>query len=94
MTTSAGTSTQPSWLKYWPCTLAGLGVPLTLLLARWLPSHFEAGVSFFVTWFVVGLLLARDFPPKWGLPAWIAALASALAAGLAGSVLAYLIHWP
>jgi hypothetical protein len=82
------------WWQYWPCALAGLGVPLTVFLARWLPRHFAAGVGFFVTWFVVGLLLARYFPPKWGLPAWIGAFASAVAAGLAGGLIAYLIHWP
>ena len=71
-----------------------LGIPVALFLTRWLPRHFAVGVSFFVTWFIVALLLARYFPPKWGLPAWIGALAAAVAAGLAVGVMADLINWP
>jgi hypothetical protein len=95
MTIEPGVLRKGSWWKYWPCAAGGFSGPLlAVFLTRWLRPHFAVGVAGFVTWFVVMLLLARYFPPKWGLPAWIGALAAGVAAGVTGGVLAYLIHWP
>ena len=79
-----------AWWRYWPCFVAGFCGPLLgLLLARWLPFHFAMGIAFFVLWFFVGLIFARRSPPKWGVPAWLAALLTGAAAGLCAGVLWY-----
>lgn len=87
-------ATHGSWWRYWPCMLAGPGVLLSVYLSQWLPSHFAVAISSFLTWFVAGLFLARYFPRRSGLPAWLGALLAAAAAGSVGGLMSYLLHWP
>lgn len=94
MTVELGVLRKGSWWKYWPCFAAGFGGPLLAdLLARWIPFHFAAGVAFFATWFFAGVIFARRWPPKYGIPGWLAAILMGLGAGLSGGVLAYYIPW-
>jgi hypothetical protein len=41
------------------------------------------GIGFFVPWVLVGLILSDRFPPRWGLPAWLAAVLAGGAGGIA-----------
>lgn len=83
-----------SWLKAWPCFVAGFFGPLLgLLFARWLPFHFAIGIAFFVLWFFAGLILTRRSIPKWGIPGWLAAVLIGAATGLCGAVLSFFFPW-
>ncbi len=94
MTVELGVLRKGTWWKYWPCFLGGFVAPLLgNLLTRWLPFHFAIGIAFFVTWFFIGLILTKYFPPKRIFPKWLAALTAAAATGLCGGALAYLIPW-
>jgi hypothetical protein len=62
---------------------------LGVLLVRWMPFHFAFGLAHFVTWFFVGLILARRYPPKWGVPGWLAALVAGTCTGLCVGVLSF-----
>ena len=83
-----------SWWRYWPCFVAGFCGPLLgLLLARWLPFHFAMGLAFFVAWFFAGLMLARRFTPRWGIPGWLVGVLAGAGAGLTVAVLSFFIPW-
>jgi hypothetical protein len=83
-----------SWWRYWPCFVAGFCGPLLgLLLARWLPFHFAMGVAFFVAWFFAGLMLAKRFTPKWGVPGWVVALSAGAAGGICVGLLSFFFPW-
>ncbi len=94
MTVELGVLRKGSWWAAWPAAVAGFCGPLLgLVMARRLPFPLAVGVAFFVTWFFAGLMYARRFPPKWGLPGWLAALVTGAAAGLFTGVLSYYIPW-
>jgi hypothetical protein len=51
--------------------------------------HFASGIAGLVTCFFFGMIVGRRYPPKYGIPVWLAALLTGLAAGLAVGVLTY-----
>ena len=74
---------ESSSLKWWPAFIAGFCGPLIGgLLSRWLPVHFAMGIGFFIPWVVAFLFWSRRFPPKWGLPGWLAAVLAGGAGGI------------
>lgn len=74
---------ESSSLKWWPAFIAGFCGPLIGgLLSRWLPVHFAMGIGFFFPWVLAGLIWSRRFPPRWGLPAWVAAVLAGGAGGI------------
>jgi hypothetical protein len=77
--------------------VGGVSTLLMLLfgfvLKRWLPLHFAMGIAGFVGWFVGFLIYARRSPPKYGIPAWLAALITGTASGLCIGVLSYFFPW-
>jgi hypothetical protein len=51
------------------------------------------GLAFFVAWFFAGLMLARGFTPRWGIPGWLVGLLAGAGAGLTVAVLSFFIPW-
>ena len=94
MTVELGVLRKGPWRKYWPCFLAGVAGPLLgNVLARWLPFYFAVGIAFFAAWFFAGLILARRWPPRYGIPGWLASVLTGAAAGVTAGVLTYYIPW-
>jgi hypothetical protein len=82
-----------SLLKWWPAFIAGFCGPLIgWLLSRWLPVHFAMGMGFFIPWVAVFLFWSGRFPPRWGLPAWLAAILAGGAGGLVVGLFYFLFH--
>jgi uncharacterized membrane protein YjjP (DUF1212 family) len=94
MTVESEVRQKGSWWIFWPVFVAGLlGQLLASVLGRRMPFHFANGIAAFLTWIFVGLIFVRRWPPKYGIPAWLAPILIGLAAGLAAGVLAYLFPW-
>jgi hypothetical protein len=94
MTVELGVLRKGSWSTIWPAFVGGLCGPLLgRVMARWFAFHLAVGFAVFVTWFFVGLIFARRSPPKWDIPAWLAALMIGAVTGLTAGVLTYYFPW-
>jgi hypothetical protein len=83
-----------TWWKYWPIVVAGFFGPLAgSFLTRWFPFHFAMGISTFIAWTFVGAMFAKTWPPRWGLPRWLAAVLTGAASGLGVGLLTFFFPW-
>jgi uncharacterized membrane protein YjjP (DUF1212 family) len=94
MTVELGVLRKGPWQIVWPAFVAGLVGPLLAsLLMRCMAFHFASGIAALVAWFFFGLVVGRRYPPRYGIPVWLAALLTGLATGLAIGVLTYYFPW-
>jgi len=94
MTTDVTILQKSSGWKYWVAVVGGISSPLlSLVVARWLPFRIAVAVSFFLIWFLAGLIFARKTPPPFGLPAWVAALIIGTAVSIFGVVFSFFLSW-
>jgi hypothetical protein len=94
MTTESEVRQEPWWRNAWPGAVGVLLMMLFgLVLKRWLPLHFAMGIGGFAAGFVVGLIFARRSPPKYVIPAWVAAFGNRLSHRPLRGLLSYYFPW-